>query len=307
MRPFAPLGSPLPTRIAPGDAGVIAVGTAAVRRAPDHASELVNQLWFGETVRACRRSRDGKWLLAESADGYAGWIRGWSVAVGPRARVAAWDRAAGLVVTSPWWWGGGPGVGPLPRGARLAAGLGGALLGPSGVVRARPAGRSGRAGVAGVGRAAPPAALRGAGVRAVRAARTWSGVAYLWGGRTPAGLDCSALVQLAAAEAGVRLARDARLQCAQLGGAKRLFPLARALSREKSERPAAGDLWFFGPRPTSVTHVAMSLGGLGVIHAYGMVCTGSLDPASARFEPELFTSVLGWARLPAPSRPRKFA
>jgi cell wall-associated NlpC family hydrolase len=306
LRPLAPLGSPLPTRIAAGDAGVIAVGTAAVRRAPDHVSELVNQLWFGETVRVLRRSRDGKWLLAESADAYKGWIRGWSVAVGPRARVAAWDRAAGLVVTAPWWWGGGSGVGPLPRGARLAAEAGGGLLGPCGGVRARPAG-GGRAPVQGVGRAASAALRPGAGARAVRAARTWSGVAYLWGGRTPAGLDCSALVQLAAAEAGVRLARDARLQCAQLGGAKRLFPLARALSREKLERPAAGDLWFFGPRPSSVTHVAMSLGGLDVIHAYGRVCTGSLDPASARFEPELFTSVLGWGRLPAPSRPRKFA
>jgi hypothetical protein len=47
-----------------------------------------------------------------------------------------------------------------------------------------------------------------------------------------------------------------------------------------------------------VTHVALSTGGLGLVHSYGWVRPGSLDPPAQDFGPELFRSVLGWAPLP---------
>jgi cell wall-associated NlpC family hydrolase len=73
----------------------------------------------------------------------------------------------------------------------------------------------------------------------------------------------------------------------------------RPLAAVAGARPRPGDLWFFGPNPGSVTHVALSTGGLGLIHAYGSVRPGSLDPLAAAFEPELFRFVLGWKSLPA--------
>jgi len=51
----------------------------------------------------------------------------------------------------------------------------------------------------------------------VSAAETFLGVPYLWGGRTHSGLDCSALVQLAAQSAQLKLPRNTSQQ--QLEGA----------------------------------------------------------------------------------------
>jgi cell wall-associated NlpC family hydrolase len=137
----------------------------------------------------------------------------------------------------------------------------------------------------------------------VDTARRLTGVPYHWGGRTFAGVDCSGLVQLAARAHGIRLPRDARDQCRALGGITRLVPFDRALDRSGAPgrgtiRP--GDLWFFGPNRREVTHVALSSGSLDLIHAYGQVRAGSLDPLSDVFEPELFRFVLGWKTLPGP-------
>ncbi len=50
-----------------------------------------------------------------------------------------------------------------------------------------------------------------------------------------------------------------------------------------------------------MSHVAIASGGLGLVHAYGWVRVGSLDPESEDFEPELFRSVLGLAPLRTPT------
>jgi hypothetical protein len=60
------------------------------------------------------------------------------------------------------------------------------------------------------------------------------GVPYLWGGRSPRGLDCSALVQLALAATGVGAPRDSDMQEAWLGEA---LP--------ETAPPARGDLVFW--------------------------------------------------------------
>ena len=87
------------------------------------------------------------------------------------------------------------------------------------------------------------------------------GVPYLWGGRSPAGLDCSGLVQLVLAEAGVPAPRDSYMQATALG---RPMAAGTALRR--------GDLVFF-PK-----HVGLMADAAALLHANATRMAVSLDP-----------------------------
>jgi hypothetical protein len=90
-----------------------------------------------------------------------------------------------------------------------------------------------------------------------RTARCYfEGTSYLWGGVTPWGADCSGLVQSVFALHGRPLPRDAWQQASQ-GEPGEADPLAAH----------EGDLLFFSDRTDRhVTHVAIALGGKGIVH-----------------------------------------
>ena len=88
------------------------------------------------------------------------------------------------------------------------------------------------------------------------ALRFFAGTPYQWGGVTPWGADCSGLVQTVFGLHGVALPRDSSQQ-AETGKALDLAP----------EALAPADLLFFSDRPDRrITHVAISLGGLRLVH-----------------------------------------
>ncbi len=251
--------------------GVVSLAALDVRRRPDHASEMGSQLLLGEVVRVVRRTAGDRWLLVENAaDHYRGWVRSWGVSLcGPR-QIADWRRRARTRASALWMEvrhapGRGPLVTPLFWGSRVIAGRAQGRFrriqlpdGVLGWVESRGL-ESG---------AATPRPLPAR-------ARELLGIPYLWGGRTPAGLDCSGLVQMLLAEQGIRVPRDA-------GDQERV---SRPLGPRRRPRP--GDLAFFGPLGAPAGHVGVIIGDGLYLHARGRVRVSSLDPTNTLFDKDL--------------------
>ena len=88
---------------------------------------------------------------------------------------------------------------------------------------------------------------------------------YLWGGRSPLGIDCSGLTQMVYRLQGINLPRDAYQQ-AELG-----------TSLSFVEESEAGDLAFFDNTEGKITHVGIILEENYIIHASGKVRIDRID------------------------------
>ena len=88
---------------------------------------------------------------------------------------------------------------------------------------------------------------------------------YLWGGRSPYGIDCSGLVQIVYRMAGIDLPRDA---ADQVNGGQDFSFVEEALP---------GDLAFFGDDTGVITHVGIIWEQNRIIHASGRVRVDKID------------------------------
>ena len=94
--------------------------------------------------------------------------------------------------------------------------------------------------------------------------QSYLGSPYLWGGRTPWGIDCSGFTQAVYKTQGIALPRDASQQ--QLLGDE--VPLEEAVF---------GDLAFFRNAEGRVTHVGFLTDNRQIIHCSGQVRTDGID------------------------------
>jgi len=88
---------------------------------------------------------------------------------------------------------------------------------------------------------------------------------YLWGGKTPFGIDCSGFTQMVYKLNGYKLLRDASQQATQ----------GEALSFIEESEP--GDLAFFDNSEGNIVHVGIIMKDNYIIHAHGMVRIDRLD------------------------------
>ena len=88
---------------------------------------------------------------------------------------------------------------------------------------------------------------------------------YLWGGKTPFGIDCSGFTQMVYKLNGHKLLRDASQQAAQ----------GEALSFIEESEP--GDIAFFDNEEGKIIHVGIIMENNYIIHASGKVRIDRLD------------------------------
>lgn len=89
---------------------------------------------------------------------------------------------------------------------------------------------------------------------------------YLWGGRSPFGIDCSGLIQIAFKMTGIRMPRDAWQQAETEGEYIDLIAEARP-----------GDIAFFDNADGRIIHTGILTGAGTIIHANGKVREDPVD------------------------------
>lgn len=242
--------------------GVVTAAIAPLYAVPDLRSELVSQALLGQLLTV--REERGTFLRVRTEDGYPGWIHQGYVLRSADAVVSAWRQEATLASLGATLSLSGRERMLVPLGARLAPAPNSAVKLPDG-----------RVAQVATGRVAPVVQLRDEA--RVMSPSSWAeiffaGAPYLYGGMTPWGVDCSGLVQVTYLMRGVTLPRDSTMQ----------VEAGEPIEAGDALAPfTAGDLLFFSESPGKVpaadaaaagaarriTHVAMSDGEGGVVHA----------------------------------------
>lgn len=231
--------------------GIAGLSVINVRIEPSHRSETVTQLLFGETMEILESQND--WIRIRCAyDGYEGWMLQSQQMPLSLAEFQELNRIKShlcfdlvqimvnqnsiysIVLGSnlPWFWG---------NTCRI-----------------------GNNNYVFDGNAKLPDHSSGSQV-IVENAFMYLNTPYLWGGRSPFGIDCSGFTQMVFKLSGLKLKRDAWMQSEQ-GDNINLLDEARP-----------GDLAFFDNEEGRITHVGILTAKNKIIHASGKVRLDNID------------------------------
>jgi cell wall-associated NlpC family hydrolase len=242
----------------------VSVGVADLHLTAAHAAPVQTQLLLGDSVERFDE-RDG-WSFVRLDDGYLGWVASTYLARGgssPATHRIVTPVAELRAATDPR----SSIVGRLAIGTRVRVRE---PISDFGRIEL-PDGRDVHVASAALRPIGATLALQARASAIVDAALSLIGVPYLWGGVTAFGIDCSGLMRVCHALAGIEIPRDADWQ--------------RDASRPVEPPLQAGDLLFFAETGAhrSVSHVGLSLGDGRVVHAsrtHAGVAIDALDQAT---------------------------
>ena len=220
-----------------------------MRKKPEESSEMISQIVFGEQVNVL--SEEESWLYVQCRkDGYKGWIDSKLVSKIEKPYQESSDvhyslepsyivigESDSIIITLGAF---------LPHYDGMTFYLNGMKYNFSGT-------------------AARPGDLHLTEALVEKLSKKYLNTPYLWGGKTPFGVDCSGFVQTIYRILGVNLPRDAKDQA------------NKGLTVDFVNESMAGDLAFFTKKTNRISHVGIILDDNKIIHASGKVRIDSLD------------------------------
>jgi gamma-D-glutamyl-L-lysine dipeptidyl-peptidase len=217
------------------------------RSSASDKSEMTSQLIFGEIISVSEAKGDW-WLVRNEADGYESWVQAKQLTLLSEKQEKDWAKAQKRI---------------SDRLFRVVSVNGENRTVPFGSILPGKAMNSEGLSISCEEKINPVGTLRTEAIKLL-------GCPYLWGGKTPMGLDCSGFVQLVFSRMNNPMPRDAYQQ-AEIG--ETIGFLAEA---------AEGDLAFFDNAAGHITHVGIVLKNAAddtfeIIHASGRVRCDVLD------------------------------
>ena len=236
----------------PSEKGVCRLSVVPVRNAPDDASEMITQLLFGDHYNIVDRSDDGKWIKIHIAfDQYEGWIdtkqhfsisgqyyellnhTEFKICTDFTAEILYKKQLIQILIGS---------VLPISSSELFKMEEQLAFKGEAKSMGQR---------------------LNFDFLKHI--AFKYRYAPYLWGGKTPFGIDCSGFTQQVFKICGYRLRRDASQQFAQ----------GKTIAKFEECQP--GDLAFFADDKGSIRHVGIVIEDRNILHASGYVRIDRLE------------------------------
>lgn len=234
--------------------GICNISAVPVRREPSDQSEMVSQLLFGETFSITEIML--KWVkISIDHDNYEGWIdkkQFLTLDESNYSKINLQKTHLSFDITSP--------LNVPTHNISFAILLGSSLpgLAEDGTFSIL----NNRYKYEGNSIEMPGLSLR---EKSVELATLYLNAPYLWGGRSPFGIDCSGFTQMVYKLIGAKLKRDASQQAAQ----------GETISFINEALP--GDLAFFDDEEGNIIHTGILLGSNQIIHASGHVRIDTID------------------------------
>lgn len=232
--------------------GICPLSVIPIRSSASHKSEMISQLLFGELMEILDR-KGKQWVKVRCAyDNFVGWVDAHQIKSITPSEFESFqkDFAFSLELVQPVM---GPDhFVPITMGARLPA-FDGIHF------------KLGETPYTFSGQAISPNDIVPNPEFILKIAKRYLNTPFLWGGRSPFGLDAAGFIQLVFSMAGIALPREASLQ------------IDEGITVDFVEQATPGDLAFFDNKAGRIHHVGIIMPDRRIIHSYGGVRIDLLD------------------------------